>query len=87
MRVPETYNRYVTHCASCGAELRFPEDAIGIGKPPFRAWHSEDKYAIIMECPVCFTKQWNHGDERTAKEVREYLKSKNHLTSVTEGRP
>lgn len=75
MNVPEVYNPLIYECAECKQRLRFPDDAIGIGSPPFPSRYSYDTdiYAIIVECPACFTKQWYHGDEGTKRAVEEHL--------------
>ena len=81
MKVPERYNPFILECVECGHELRLSSDAIGVGVPPFPSRYSYDTdvYAIIVECHVCFTKQWYHGDEMTKNLVEDFLARKKQV--------
>jgi len=60
---PGAYNRHVTECAFCGANLHegmFGEYCLGFTEPPQRAALIEKVLAVVYRCPECLERQWSH---------------------------
>lgn len=64
----------------CGYQISNAEEPhdsiIGVKSAP---WHSHNgKYAIIHECPKCFSTFWYHEDETGVKLIKEYKNQKDN---------
>lgn len=64
-RVPVgTYNYRVSECFACGEFLTFRANCAGFNDPPF-VRNTDYQVAVVLVCPACGERQWNHGDERS----------------------